>query len=74
MWLRVVQGYGLTETCGASFIADPYRAEQSRTVGPPVAGLDVRLECAPVTLQLLCFPVYSKLLLLFRASQLRFRT
>ena len=42
-----VQGYGLTETCGVSFVANPYQAEQARTVGPPVAGVDVRLECAP---------------------------
>ena len=37
------QGYGLTETCGASFIALP-RSGHSGTVGPPVASLEMRFE------------------------------
>ena len=32
------QGYGLTETCAASFVALP-RQDNSGTVGPPTAGL-----------------------------------
>lgn len=47
MCAPVSQGYGLTETCGGSFIANPNRPEQVGTVGPPVAGLDVRLESIP---------------------------
>jgi long-subunit acyl-CoA synthetase (AMP-forming) len=38
------QGYGLTETCGPAFIANPYRPSQAGTVGPPLAGVDTRLE------------------------------
>lgn len=38
-----VQGYGLTETCGASFIALP-RNGHSGTVGPPLASLELRFE------------------------------
>lgn len=45
--LRCVQGYGLTETCGPSFIANPIDASQVHTVGAPVAGLRVRLESIP---------------------------
>lgn len=37
------QGYGLTETCGASFIAQP-RGGHSGTVGPPLASLELRFE------------------------------
>ncbi len=32
-----LQGYGLTETCAASFVALP-RQDNSGTVGPPTAG------------------------------------
>jgi long-chain acyl-CoA synthetase len=39
----VFQGYGLTETCGASFIAQP-RGGHSGTVGPPLASLELRFE------------------------------
>ena len=38
-----LQGYGLTETCGASFIAQP-RGGHSGTVGPPLASLELRFE------------------------------
>jgi long-chain acyl-CoA synthetase len=39
----VFQGYGLTETCGASFIALP-RSGHSGTVGPPTASFELRFE------------------------------
>lgn len=42
--MRFAQGYGLTETCAASFIADPYDSTQASTVGAPVPGLLARLE------------------------------
>lgn len=42
-----MQGYGLTETCGASFIASPYDVLQGATVGPPLAGVTMRLESIP---------------------------
>ena len=38
-----VQGYGLTETCAASFLALPHGG-MSGTVGPPVSSLELRLE------------------------------
>lgn len=38
-----MQGYGLTETCAASFLALP-RKGHSGTVGPPVPGTEFRLE------------------------------
>lgn len=37
------QGYGLTETCAASFLAGPFPGH-SGTVGPPVPGTEYRLE------------------------------
>ncbi|KAF0901519.1 hypothetical protein E2562_003502 [Oryza meyeriana var. granulata] len=43
----VVQGYGLTETCAASFVAIPNDFSMAGTVGPPVQHLDVRLESVP---------------------------
>jgi acyl-CoA synthetase (AMP-forming)/AMP-acid ligase II len=43
----LLQGYGLTETCGASCIANPYDAAQASTIGAPVAGLLLRLESVP---------------------------
>lgn len=39
----VLQGYGLTETCAASFLAGPFPGH-SGTVGPPVPGTEYRLE------------------------------
>jgi long-subunit acyl-CoA synthetase (AMP-forming) len=45
--LTCVQAYGLTETCGASFIANPNDPLQAHTVGAPVAGLQVRLDSIP---------------------------
>ena len=42
LWV-VVQGYGLTETCAASFLAGPFPGH-SGTVGPPVPGTEYRLE------------------------------
>eukprot|EP00208_Stichococcus_sp_RCC1054_P000779 CAMPEP_0206135542 /NCGR_PEP_ID=MMETSP1473-20131121/813_1 /ASSEMBLY_ACC=CAM_ASM_001109 /TAXON_ID=1461547 /ORGANISM="Stichococcus sp, Strain RCC1054" /LENGTH=674 /DNA_ID=CAMNT_0053527461 /DNA_START=39 /DNA_END=2063 /DNA_ORIENTATION=- len=47
MCCPVVQGYGLTETCAASFIAIPDQANQSGTVGPPMPCLGLRLESCP---------------------------
>jgi long-chain acyl-CoA synthetase len=47
MCCPVVQGYGLTETCAASFIAVPDSQEQAGTVGPPMPCLGVRLESVP---------------------------
>lgn len=43
MCCRVVQGYGLTETCAASFIAQG-TPTQAGTVGPPMPVSDLRLE------------------------------
>ncbi|KAK9812539.1 hypothetical protein WJX73_007361 [Symbiochloris irregularis] len=39
----VFQGYGLTETCGASFVGLPRQAH-SGTVGPPTTSLELRFE------------------------------
>jgi long-chain acyl-CoA synthetase len=47
MCCRVVQGYGLTETCAASFIAVPDVPEHVGTVGPPQPVLSFRLEAVP---------------------------
>jgi hypothetical protein len=41
------QGYGLTETCAASFIATPYKFEQLGAVGPPMGHTELRLEAVP---------------------------
>lgn len=41
------QGYGLTETCAASFIAVPDVWDQAGTVGPPQPVLSFRLEAVP---------------------------
>ena len=48
-WLpnTCVQGYGLTETCAASFIANPFDFGQKGTVGPPLAHTELRLEPVP---------------------------
>uniref|UniRef100_A0A0E0PTS6 Long-chain-fatty-acid--CoA ligase n=1 Tax=Oryza rufipogon TaxID=4529 RepID=A0A0E0PTS6_ORYRU len=43
----VVQGYGLTETGAASFVAIPNDFSMVGTVGPPVEHLDARLESVP---------------------------
>ena len=40
---KYLQGYGLTETCAASFLAGPFPGH-SGTVGPPVPGTEYRLE------------------------------
>lgn len=47
MCCRVVQGYGLTETCAASFIAVPDVPDHAGTVGPPLPVLSFRLEAVP---------------------------
>lgn len=47
MCCPVVQGYGLTETCAASFIAVPDVYDQAGTVGPPQPVLSFRLEAVP---------------------------
>ena len=41
--LGTLQGYGLTETCGASFVAQPKNGH-SGTVGPPLTSLELKLE------------------------------
>ncbi|KAJ7525288.1 hypothetical protein O6H91_17G044000 [Diphasiastrum complanatum] len=43
----VVQGYGLTETCAASFITIPDVMTMQGTVGPPMPNIEVRLESVP---------------------------
>jgi long-chain acyl-CoA synthetase len=43
----VLQGYGLTETCAAATIADPYNWDQIGTVGPPMPGVEIKLESVP---------------------------
>ncbi|GAB4822406.1 hypothetical protein N2152v2_009452 [Parachlorella kessleri] len=47
MCCRVVQGYGLTETCAASFIAVPDVVDHFGTVGPPQPVHEFRLEAVP---------------------------
>ena len=47
MCCPVVQGYGLTETCAASFIASADRINHSATVGPPTPCTELRLESVP---------------------------
>lgn len=42
-----MQGYGLTETCGPSLLANPYDSSQEGTAGAPVAGLEMQLESVP---------------------------
>lgn len=38
MCAPVLQGYGLTETCAASTIAEPYKWDTIGTVGGPMPG------------------------------------
>lgn len=44
---HVLQGYGLTETCAGSFVAQPNELSMSGTVGPPLPNVDVCLESVP---------------------------
>lgn len=44
IWVAMLmQGYGLTETCAASFLALPIGGH-SGTVGPPTAGIELVFE------------------------------
>lgn len=47
MCCPVAQGYGLTETCAASFVASPNDVRQAGTVGPPLASTELRLQSVP---------------------------
>lgn len=47
MCAPTVQGYGLTETCAASFVAVPGNWETHGTVGVVLPGVEVRLESVP---------------------------
>eukprot|EP00955_Chlamydomonas_euryale_P014469 155499-Chlamydomonas_euryale.AAC.1 len=42
--LAYAQGYGLTETCAASLIANPWRFDHVGTVGMPLCHTMLRLE------------------------------
>nr|GEZ60677.1 long chain acyl-CoA synthetase 4-like [Tanacetum cinerariifolium] len=44
---HVLQGYGLTETCAGSFVAQPNELSMSGTVGPPLPNVDVCLMSVP---------------------------
>ncbi|KAL0464907.1 UNVERIFIED_CONTAM: Long chain acyl-CoA synthetase 4 [Sesamum latifolium] len=44
---HVLQGYGLTETCAASFVARPDDLAMINTVGPPLPVVDICLESVP---------------------------
>ncbi|EOA33728.1 hypothetical protein CARUB_v10019918mg [Capsella rubella] len=44
---HVLQGYGLTESCGGSFVSIPNELAMLGTVGPPVPNVDIRLESVP---------------------------
>ncbi|KAK9062743.1 hypothetical protein SSX86_019932 [Deinandra increscens subsp. villosa] len=44
---HVLQGYGLTESCAGSFVAQPNELSMSGTVGPPLPNVDVRLMSVP---------------------------
>ncbi|KAK4418523.1 Long chain acyl-CoA synthetase 4 [Sesamum alatum] len=44
---HVLQGYGLTETCAASFVARPDELTMIGTVGPPLPVVDICLESVP---------------------------
>jgi long-chain acyl-CoA synthetase len=47
MCAPVLQGYGLTETCAASFIQVLDVISMNGTVGPPLCNIDARLESVP---------------------------
>merc|ERR1712072_1329229 len=47
MCCAVVQGYGLTETCAASFVAVPDDMEMMSTIGVPFPSIEYRLEAVP---------------------------
>ncbi|ESQ28906.1 hypothetical protein EUTSA_v10023330mg [Eutrema salsugineum] len=44
---HVLQGYGLTESCGGTFVSIPNELKMLGTVGPPVPNVDIRLESVP---------------------------
>jgi long-chain acyl-CoA synthetase len=44
---HTVQGYGLTETCAASFVSLPNEISMIGTVGPPLPNVDICLESVP---------------------------
>lgn len=41
------QGYGLTESCGPTCVANPKNRAEAGSVGAPVAGVEVRLLAVP---------------------------
>lgn len=47
MCAPVVQGYGLTESCAASFIAAPDTYTQAHTIGPPQPVVEFAVESVP---------------------------
>ncbi|KXZ48126.1 hypothetical protein GPECTOR_30g222 [Gonium pectorale] len=47
MGCPVAQGYGLTETCAASFLQQPYVWGQIGSVGPPLFATEFRLRSVP---------------------------
>lgn len=47
MCAPVVQGYGLTESCAASFIAAPDAFAQAHTIGPPQPVVEFAVESVP---------------------------
>merc|ERR1712224_10145 len=47
MCCPVIQGYGLTETCAASFLAVPDDLSHFATIGVPVPNVEYRLEAVP---------------------------
>jgi len=47
MCCPVVQGYGLTETCAASFVAVPDDMDMMATIGVPFPSIEYRLEAVP---------------------------
>merc|ERR1711904_434472 len=47
MCCAVVQGYGLTETCAASFVAVPDDLAMFATIGVPFPSVEYRLEAVP---------------------------
>lgn len=44
---HVLQGYGLTESCGGTFVSLPNKLDMLGTVGPPLPNVDVCLESVP---------------------------